>query len=537
MPTGESNSRSQSQAFTYGLVIAFACLSMIGVTRHEMWRDELQAWSIARDSSSVVELYRNMRVEAHPMLWHSLLFLLTRFTDNPVTMQYVHWLIAVACVFLFVRYSPFTKFQKALFCFGYYPFYEYCLISRNYSLCMLFLFLFCLLIQRQPRNYIALAVVIGLLACSHFYDWAIALTLVAVLTADGVGNPEEREQLRRHRGTVTAAILIVVLLQGFAVLEAWNYFQAVPPGKSSEFQQPSMISSVLFAWRALFPIPVTNLNRFVWNSNFVTDGSPVGRTIATFISPLLVIPFLVVFWRRDRRAFILYALGTLLLWGGQLAIGFGALRHVGKHYVLLLASWWLASGVSPSEPTKGTGAPTTRWPEMLANGLLTAVLAVHFVAGWICYSVDFRQTFSAAKPAVQALVDRRLTDMPVAVSPDAFATSISAYLGKKVYAVDSERMQGFTSWDSSYYTQTNTSLEILQKTVRLLSGPTNRIFLITGGGDIAVQQDGKIVPIKQMIFETNFKISKLAQYSDTLTDERFWIYLVEKIPSAQSAHP
>ncbi|HUI07361.1 MAG TPA: hypothetical protein VL486_10200 [Verrucomicrobiae bacterium] len=514
----------------YLLVLIFACVSWIGVSHHEMWRDELQAWTIARDSSSLVELWRNMRVEAHPMLWHTLLFVLTRFTLNPVAMQGLHWLIAVASVYLFVRLSPFTRLQKVLFCFGYYPLYEYCALSRNYSLCMLFLFLFCVLVQRQPRNYIALACVIGLLACSHYYDWAIVLALVAVLIADGVGNPAERAHLREHGHTAIAAAAIVLLFQAFAIAEAWNYFGHIPPGKSLGHDPVSMGAALSFEWRALFPIPITNLTSFLWNTNCVADASSVGLAIAMVLSPLLLILFLVVFWRRDRRAFLLYGLGTLLLWGGQLAVGFGGLRHMGKHYLLLLASWWLASSGSPWPGLDGFRGSWGRRAESLASGLITVILAAQLIGGALCYWGDMQHIFSAAEPAVQALTDRGLADMPIAVSPDALATSISAYLGRKVYAVDSGRMQGFTSWDSAYYTETNSSVVALQKTVGLLSGATNRLFLISGGGDIVVQQGGKLVSIQRAVFWRHFQITKLAEFSQTLTDERFWIYLVERLP-------
>ena len=35
--------------FTAWLVFLFAGLSLVGVLHHGMWRDELQAWNLARD--------------------------------------------------------------------------------------------------------------------------------------------------------------------------------------------------------------------------------------------------------------------------------------------------------------------------------------------------------------------------------------------------------------------------------------------------------------------------------------------------------
>jgi hypothetical protein len=38
------------------------------LAHHEMWRNELQAWLLARDSDSLAELWRNTRYEEHPLL-------------------------------------------------------------------------------------------------------------------------------------------------------------------------------------------------------------------------------------------------------------------------------------------------------------------------------------------------------------------------------------------------------------------------------------------------------------------------------------
>lgn len=101
------NSFSKSNtAFTGLLVSVFFIFGLIGIANHEMWRDELQAWMIARDSSSLSDLFRNLRYEGHPGLWHSCLYFITRFTRNPIAMQFFHLLLATGVIFIFTRFSP-----------------------------------------------------------------------------------------------------------------------------------------------------------------------------------------------------------------------------------------------------------------------------------------------------------------------------------------------------------------------------------------------------------------------------------------------
>ena len=53
---------------------------------HEMWRDEIQAWLIARDSASPIEvLYHLNRYDGHPGLWHLCLYILKFITWSPIT--------------------------------------------------------------------------------------------------------------------------------------------------------------------------------------------------------------------------------------------------------------------------------------------------------------------------------------------------------------------------------------------------------------------------------------------------------------------
>jgi hypothetical protein len=102
------------------LTFLYFCVAGIGIAHHEMWDDEVQAWLLARDSGSVAELLWNMRYEGHPAAWYLLLFVLTRFTRDPVAMQVLHVMIATGMVYILARYAPFSRLQKTLIAFGYF---------------------------------------------------------------------------------------------------------------------------------------------------------------------------------------------------------------------------------------------------------------------------------------------------------------------------------------------------------------------------------------------------------------------------------
>src|SRR5215510_31505 len=99
---------SVATLFPYVVTLLFFALTLWGILHHEMWRDELQAWLVARDSQSLLDLIHNVRYERSPALWQICLRLLTYFTINPIAMQLFHLGVATASIFFFVKYSPFT---------------------------------------------------------------------------------------------------------------------------------------------------------------------------------------------------------------------------------------------------------------------------------------------------------------------------------------------------------------------------------------------------------------------------------------------
>src|ERR1022692_2370586 len=90
----------------YSIIVTavFFIIALIGILHHEMWRDELQPWLIARESHSIPQLLHNMRFEGHPILWHLMLYFITCFTNHLFYQQALHLLIACGFIFIFNRY-------------------------------------------------------------------------------------------------------------------------------------------------------------------------------------------------------------------------------------------------------------------------------------------------------------------------------------------------------------------------------------------------------------------------------------------------
>ena len=85
-----------------------------------MWRDELQAWSLAVASTSIPDVFERAAYEPDPNLWFVTLFATTRFTRSPAALQILNWAIACAAAATVLFLAPFPFAQRTLMVSGYF---------------------------------------------------------------------------------------------------------------------------------------------------------------------------------------------------------------------------------------------------------------------------------------------------------------------------------------------------------------------------------------------------------------------------------
>ena len=152
----------------------YLTLTIIGVYRHILWRDEMQGWLVALNSQNIFELWNINAPSGHPILYPLLTYISALVYPNPISMQLMQWFLAAVSAYLFLRYSPFDKLYKILFLFGYFPFWEYCLVSRHYVILELLVFCGAILVTSRKYSIILNSIIIALLFNAHVLGWGIA---------------------------------------------------------------------------------------------------------------------------------------------------------------------------------------------------------------------------------------------------------------------------------------------------------------------------------------------------------------------------
>ena len=112
-----SASRLRLAAVLTGL---FLILAGVGASHHEFWRDEAQAWLIARDMPNLSALFEQVHYEGAPPLWFLILRPLALMTHRPEAMQVLTWVFAGITIFLICYHAPFNWLQKVLLVGNYY---------------------------------------------------------------------------------------------------------------------------------------------------------------------------------------------------------------------------------------------------------------------------------------------------------------------------------------------------------------------------------------------------------------------------------
>lgn len=508
------------------LLSAFLLLGALVISHHEIWRDEMQAWLIAKNSPSLGELFHNLKYDGHGGLWHLLLFFVTRFDAPPFAMQVLHLLIAGIAAWIFLKYSPFSLLHKSLFIFGYFPLYEYSAISRNYALAMLFIFLFCANLATarsanrdslsaaagkyradSPGNKIILLSIFLFALCqTHIYGLIIALCLALVLLI-----PIVSQKKLPLTFTGKAKLAAGAFIAGLGII--LGLVQMVPPSDSgfatkwiTEFKPELAQKVISTAWQSFVPIPSFQIS--FWNSN-ILDFTDI--RVKVFLSILLFLITAGIFLRKPIALILFFAgLAGMLLFTYVKYYGF--LRHFGNIYILFIAAWWISYYTEDRKFSSFQFEKIAAFFSNHRNTFLTAILSVHLAAGAIAVYYELRYPFSHGEKAAEFLKKHDTGSLLVETSEYFTTITVAGFLGEKVYHPQCGRSGSFVVWDKCSGAGLDFS-KAFESAKQLSSGLKKEAVLI------AMQPQ-----------DTNsFNIIKIAEFSDSaiVADERYFLY---KIP-------
>ncbi len=395
------------------LLIVYAALVVWGVVHHAMWRDEIQAWLIARDSADLPALLNNLRYEGHPALWYLVIWPLTRLGSDPALMQIPNVAFSIAAVALVLRWAPFNRWELTLFPFGYFVFFDYAVKSRSYALGSLLAMVACTLWPRRYSQPVLLAGVLALLANVHLVFAFLAVAFAAAVLVDRL----RTIGWSRPSGIELLAAMVLAVGWGCAIGAAWPAPDAIS-GRSIS-ADPLMLRIGQFATLAALIGPYRSVPAALLGA---------AATAVAFAA----------IWREPAAVVLLaitLALSLLLF----LLFHGGNFWHRGPIFLAFVGAIWIARLSPRAQPVSG-GAP--------GRGILGFVLTMQAVSGLAAWHGDLMRPLSAGPAVARHIIAQGWRDDPLVGSPDFAVATIVGHLGiADAYYGNVGRRGSFALWD------------------------------------------------------------------------------------------
>ncbi|HTR27520.1 MAG TPA: hypothetical protein VMI10_26355 [Terriglobales bacterium] len=339
-----------------GVFSGYVVAVSVAVAHHEPWADEAQAWLVARDVPFWKMIFRQMRYEDSPGLWHALLWVAQHGFHAPYSaMNWIGAALAAAGAGVLIFCAPFPRPVRYLMSFSYYVSYHYAVIARPYVMLLLFGGLAAIFYRR--RSPISFAIAIALLCGTsvHGAILAAAISLGAgwhvVVKRDWEVGPLRTHYLTAVAIVIMAGIMVVVIV--------------FPPADAGA-EVARLFESA-------------HLDRFLQLlGDTITEPWPIGGCLLLALA---------VFAVRSGESIVFLA-GVGGLYAFEWLI-FSLFQHWGAIVIALIVCLWIAW---PRE-RKGSFEPT------MAALLLSGLFAIQTVWAVSAWRHDFTTPYSGSKDA------------------------------------------------------------------------------------------------------------------------------------------
>lgn len=388
----------------------YISISSIAVSRHEPWFDEAQAWLLARDAGVGELLFRYLRYEGSPGLWHLLLMIPAQLRLPYISLNVLSGLLAAAGVYLFLYHSPLPACVRTLFPFTYFALYQYAAVSRSYALIPVLLFSIALMYrQRIERPFLYLSL-LCLLAFTSLHGLVVASSLMLLHVYEF-----NRQWFDLDKRIRLRHIISVFLFGGLCFLTVLL------------LRKPPDIVTV--AWfnadMSRFFRVIVNIFSDALSTNIIRNGGV--RTRLTHLAELLAKGTLVLtlFWMIVRKRLMLFLVPITGL-GLLFTIVYNNAWHQGVVlYLWLFALWVSCKGVESADLL-------ARGTRKLMTLAVILVFAMQMTWAYNTLRYDYRNNYSASREAAAYIKENHIDEMRI------FATrfhsiSILPYFDRNIY--------------------------------------------------------------------------------------------------------
>ena len=504
-----------SQRFFEILIpILFIIIGLFAAFNHALWRDEMQGWLVAWRSDNLIDLWKNNAPSGHPVLWSLLIYSSKNITGTPLSMQLMHWFLGSSAILIFWKYSPFNLTTKALFTFGYFPFWEYFFVCRHYVIAELIIFIFCSIYHLKKKTYIPFALCIGLLANTQALSWSLAFAIGVTLVFDWFFNPNQRKNYMRNKNWIYDLISSLSISFSFLCFGAFSLLQVRGSVKIlSSLIDIRHLLKVLGQVFGGYVLIIPNSSRFF------------DLVLCAFIT-LILLASTISFINSYRASLIFFFSGFifLFLFNYFLFLGDGS-RHYGYYFLLIISSAWLKLSNQDEQITY------SNQQNIFAKGnlfyfprLLTICLTIHMVVGIHMAFNDFLLPYSSGKETAKYIQTKGWQDFPIFATRDVEVATVSGYLDREFYLPELQGLGSYAQWDKRLILERNKTLDEVKIYLDKFPKVNKLLLILSNKSSIKNLEPGESLDFDE------FSLIADSKFENSFHDsERFYLYWVEKI--------
>ena len=497
--TAPPGDRRESAWIAPIITLAFFVVNAFFAFRHVMWRDEWMPVNVARFSASTAEWFAEIRYIGR-WAFFGLIWLVEQCGGHPWVFKLVIVAISTLGVYVVCRWSPFTRTQKALFAFGYYPLYEYGTILRDYSIVWTATVICCALLACTRWRPLAFGTALAVLFQTNPFGLGLATSLGLTYVFD-LWHRGELADGRWRRLDLLAGGAIAAT--SFAV--AFSTMRPPPEIAQIVLGQPlrddshvvRLLESLPFPFRGWLPVPF----HAEWNTQLLDPWPWLQILLGVVMASLIVICI-----QGCRTALALFGIGMLCLGAILCHLPWTALRYHGPYYLILVCSYWIAEARCPLPAP----ALHDRWLDRLRSfrsSLFTGLLLVHAVVGFMFAVQEQLIPFSGARDAAQLIKANEPPDVLVIGDPDYAMISLAGYLDRPVYIASRQEPGAFTRVDKKRRATPLSSQELSAVVSGRLAAERRDVVLVTNYEVLMPAEMGMLLGATRGI-----------------TDERYFVY-------------
>ncbi|MFZ4544522.1 MAG: hypothetical protein ACOYOA_10760 [Saprospiraceae bacterium] len=423
----------------FALTASFYFLIKLGF--HELWKDEWQAWHVARDMSWT-EMFQFLYYEGHPSLWYIYLKLVTLICPRGMdlyALQLSHSILVLTTfAVLFFRFD-FQLLLKLAIALSFFCFFEYGMVNRGYALVMLLSFVAAALLKDLEKNSWKLAGVLILLCQTEAQGVLIAGTLLVFalsekLVKEGIVNTVKNADNQLLVLAYTLGLLLFVI-------SVYPRGEAEDLARAYNMMKQPLSESIPLAYQGLLA------NTF-WIGSIADTGANGVQLSGILISTLLLALILYFFWN-DKRVLISLIAGLLAIFAFAAFVYGGGVRQWGMLFILFLVLLQLYAHLMPTFN--------------LFKGLfLLSIFGFQLYYCSLAVVKEIQYPFSNAENTAAFLAANVPQKVPIVAINPFENGAVAGYLGneRKVYTLPSGEPYTWFKWLAKVYLPAESELKL-----------------------------------------------------------------------------